>query len=142
MNFNELGLSAELLQAVADLGFETPTEIQEKAIPVLLGKDTDFGAKVRFVLSTEPVESDSETESTEEVTDATEMSTVPVSESPDSSETQPSDGQGRQPMVLWPFIVVLGVLVAGLGVLIFFIVRLLKKSGSEEGEDGEEEEEE
>ena len=100
------------------------------------------GAKVRFVLSTEPVESDSETESTEEVTDATEMSTVPVSESPDSSETQPSDGQGRQPMVLWPFIVVLGVLVAGLGVLIFFIVRLLKKSGSEEGEDGEEEEEE
>ena len=100
------------------------------------------GAKVRFVLSTEPVESDSETESTEEVTDSTEMSTVPVSESPDSSETQPSDGQGRQPMVLWPFIVVLGVLVAGLGVLIFFIIRLLKKSGSEEGEDGEEEEEE
>ncbi|MBQ6923740.1 MAG: DEAD/DEAH box helicase [Kiritimatiellae bacterium] len=42
MNFNELGLSGELLQAVSDLGFETPTEIQEKAIPILLGKDTDF----------------------------------------------------------------------------------------------------
>ena len=42
MNFTELGLSEQLLQAVADLGFDTPTEIQEKAIPVLLGKDTDF----------------------------------------------------------------------------------------------------
>ncbi len=42
MNFTELGLSEALLQAVADLGFETPTEIQEKTIPVLLGKDTDF----------------------------------------------------------------------------------------------------
>ena len=42
MNFTELGLNEQLLQAVADLGFETPTEIQEKAIPVLLGKDTDF----------------------------------------------------------------------------------------------------
>lgn len=43
MNFSELGLGEELLQGVADLGFETPTEIQEKAIPLLLSDDAgDF----------------------------------------------------------------------------------------------------
>lgn len=42
MTFLELGLSEPLLQAVTDLGFDTPTEIQEKAIPALLEKDTDF----------------------------------------------------------------------------------------------------
>ena len=45
-------------------------------------------------------------------------------------------------MVLWPFIVVLGLLLVGLGVLIFFIVRLLKKSEPEDGEDGADEEDE
>ena len=35
-------------------------------------------------------------------------------------------------MVLWPFILILSVLVIGLGVLIFFIVKLMKKSDSEE----------
>jgi ATP-dependent RNA helicase DeaD len=40
--FESLGLQENLLKAVTDLGFETPTPIQEKAIPVLLGGDRDF----------------------------------------------------------------------------------------------------
>ena len=40
MKFSELGLSDELSQAVADLGYESPTPIQEKSIPVvLMGRD-------------------------------------------------------------------------------------------------------
>ena len=40
MNFSELGLSPELLQAVTDAGYLTPTPIQEKAIPVVAsGRD-------------------------------------------------------------------------------------------------------
>ncbi len=40
MNFEELGLSAEVLRAVADAGYETPTPIQEQAVPyVLMGRD-------------------------------------------------------------------------------------------------------
>jgi superfamily II DNA/RNA helicase len=40
MNFADLGLSAEVLQAVADAGYTTPTPIQEQAIPhVLTGRD-------------------------------------------------------------------------------------------------------
>lgn len=42
--FQELGLNEALLKAVADLGFETPSEIQDKAIPVLLSDDTDIVA--------------------------------------------------------------------------------------------------
>jgi ATP-dependent RNA helicase DeaD len=41
-NFKELGLDAEILKAVLDLGFENPTPIQEQAIPVLLGGVNDF----------------------------------------------------------------------------------------------------
>ena len=40
--FEELGLKEELLRAIADLGFETPTPIQQKAIPILLSGTTDF----------------------------------------------------------------------------------------------------
>lgn len=40
--FSTLGLSAPILDAIGKLGFETPTEIQEKAIPQLLGGDRDF----------------------------------------------------------------------------------------------------
>ncbi len=40
--FEALGLNEQLVQSVTDLGFETPTEIQEKAIPVLLSGTTDF----------------------------------------------------------------------------------------------------
>lgn len=40
MNFNELGLSSGLVKAVLDNGYETPTPIQQKAIPVILeGRD-------------------------------------------------------------------------------------------------------
>lgn len=40
--FQELGLEEELLSAIGELGFETPTPIQEKAIPVLLTGVKDF----------------------------------------------------------------------------------------------------
>jgi len=40
--FNELGLSAGLVKSVEQLGFETPTPIQEKAIPMLLKGNRDF----------------------------------------------------------------------------------------------------
>ena len=36
MKFNELDLSSELLRAVLEIGFEETTEIQEKAIPLVL----------------------------------------------------------------------------------------------------------
>ena len=40
MKFLDLGLSDELSRAVADLGFKSPTPIQEKSIPiVLMGRD-------------------------------------------------------------------------------------------------------
>ena len=42
--FEQLGLNESLLLAVKDLGFETPSEVQEKAIPILLEKDTDIVA--------------------------------------------------------------------------------------------------
>jgi ATP-dependent RNA helicase RhlE len=37
MSFDSLGLSAELLRAVAEEGYTVPTPIQAKAIPVVLG---------------------------------------------------------------------------------------------------------
>ena len=40
MSFDNLGLGEELLKAVAEAGYSTPTPIQEKAIPiVLMGRD-------------------------------------------------------------------------------------------------------
>ncbi len=42
--FEALGLQKSLLDAVADMGFETPSEVQEKAIPILLESDTDLVA--------------------------------------------------------------------------------------------------
>ena len=39
--FQELGLSKELLQAIEDMGFETPSDVQSKTIPILLKKETD-----------------------------------------------------------------------------------------------------
>ena len=44
VTFNELGLENNILQAAADLGFEQPTEIQIKAIPLLLQDETDLVA--------------------------------------------------------------------------------------------------
>ncbi len=40
--FQELGLEDHFLQAVTDLGFETPSEVQVKAIPILLKNETDL----------------------------------------------------------------------------------------------------
>ena len=42
--FKSLGLNAELLKAVEKLGFETPTDVQDKVIPLLLEQDTDLVA--------------------------------------------------------------------------------------------------
>ncbi|WP_341215513.1 DEAD/DEAH box helicase [uncultured Wocania sp.] len=42
--FQELGLNNDLLQAITDLGFVKPSEVQEKAIPILLESDTDLVA--------------------------------------------------------------------------------------------------
>ena len=55
--FDHLGLSAEILHAVADEGYELPTPVQEEAIPVVLaGRDllaaaqTGTGKTAAFVL--------------------------------------------------------------------------------------------
>ena len=42
--FQELGLNQDLLNAVADLGFTKPSEVQEKAIPTLLAEERDLVA--------------------------------------------------------------------------------------------------
>ncbi len=42
--FEQLGLNEQLLDAIKDMGFETPSEVQEKAIPVLLEQDIDMVA--------------------------------------------------------------------------------------------------
>ena len=39
--FHDLGLNEALLQAAKDMGFEHPSEVQEKTIPILLEKETD-----------------------------------------------------------------------------------------------------
>ncbi len=43
-NFELLGLSKPVLRAIAELGFESPTPIQEQAIPVMLGGNQDVVA--------------------------------------------------------------------------------------------------
>ena len=57
MSFNGLGLSPELLRAVADQGYETPTPVQSAAIPLVLegrdllaGAQTGTGKTAAFVL--------------------------------------------------------------------------------------------
>ncbi|MBQ4914855.1 DEAD/DEAH box helicase [Maribacter sp. MMG018] len=42
--FEALGLEKSLLDAVSDMGFESPSEVQEKAIPILLESETDLVA--------------------------------------------------------------------------------------------------
>ena len=42
MTFKDFGLSGELQQAVAELGFEAPMPVQEEVIPFLLGEDGDL----------------------------------------------------------------------------------------------------
>lgn len=43
-SFNNLGLSPELVRAVSELGFETPTPIQLQTIPIILEESTDLVA--------------------------------------------------------------------------------------------------
>ena len=57
MTFEELGLSDEILEAIDYMGFEKATEIQEKAIPLILkNKDllgcaqTGTGKTAAFIL--------------------------------------------------------------------------------------------
>lgn len=46
MSFEELGLSSEVLRAVVEQGYDSPTPIQQKAIPVVLsGKDVMASAQ-------------------------------------------------------------------------------------------------
>ena len=46
MSFDQLGLAPALLRALADLGYETPTPVQQAAIPqVLTGRDMLAGAQ-------------------------------------------------------------------------------------------------
>ncbi|MDQ3523269.1 MAG: DEAD/DEAH box helicase [Gemmatimonadota bacterium] len=59
MRFEELGLAPELVRAVAELGYEVPTPIQQQAIPVaLVGRDilarapTGTGKTAGFILPT------------------------------------------------------------------------------------------
>jgi len=42
--FQDLGLNEDLLHAITDLGYTKPSEVQEKAIPILLEQDTDLVA--------------------------------------------------------------------------------------------------
>ncbi len=42
--FRELGLEGEILKGIKDLGFEEPSAIQEKVIPVILREENDFVA--------------------------------------------------------------------------------------------------
>ena len=42
--FKDLGLKSEIIQALTDLGYEKPTEIQEKAIPQVIASDQDLKA--------------------------------------------------------------------------------------------------
>ena len=42
--FQSLGLNPSLIEAIDQLGFTSPTEVQEKVIPTLLEQDTDLVA--------------------------------------------------------------------------------------------------
>ena len=57
MNFESLGLNRQILDAIKSLGYETPTPVQEQAIPVALDKkdvlasaQTGTGKTAAFVL--------------------------------------------------------------------------------------------
>tara|TARA_R110002049_G_scaffold3795_3_gene27487 strand:+ start:16475 stop:18301 length:1827 start_codon:yes stop_codon:yes gene_type:complete len=42
--FQDLGLNEDLLHAITDLGFTKPSEVQDKAIPILLNSESDLVA--------------------------------------------------------------------------------------------------
>ena len=41
-SFEELGLVPSILQAIAEMGYESPMPVQEQVIPLLLGEETDL----------------------------------------------------------------------------------------------------
>ena len=41
-NFTDLGITGAFIKALEEINIITPTEIQEKAIPILIAKETDF----------------------------------------------------------------------------------------------------
>jgi len=52
MTFEELGLNADTLAAVAALGYDTPTPVQDQAIPLVLeGRDVVAAAQTGTCLS-------------------------------------------------------------------------------------------
>ena len=70
MRFTDLGLSAEILRAIADQGYDTPTPIQAQAIPLVLaghdlmaaaqpgtGKTAGFTLPILQLISTRPAAS-------------------------------------------------------------------------------------
>ena len=42
IKFTEMGLNPEIQQAIQEIGYQNPTEIQEKSLPLLLSQDCDF----------------------------------------------------------------------------------------------------
>lgn len=51
--FAELGLAPALLQAIADLGYTTPTVVQRKAIPLAMGAGADSGRFIDLMVSSQ-----------------------------------------------------------------------------------------
>ena len=41
-DFSSLGIDSKLLEAIDALGFQSPTDVQQKAVPILLEKETDI----------------------------------------------------------------------------------------------------
>ena len=129
-------------------GKEAPAEnyanhvITKGAEPVTLLMDADRylilndGAVLHFVLEEEETETETYAPTSTEAVE-TEPVTDSASESAEASETEPAgeDPAKKPNMVLWPFILILSVLVIGLGVLIFFIIKLLRKSDDDENTD-------
>ena len=42
MTFSEIGLNKNIQKAIADLGFDTPTPIQQESVPYLLENKNDL----------------------------------------------------------------------------------------------------
>ena len=41
-DFSSLGIDPKLLEAIDALGFQSPTDVQQKAVPILIEKETDI----------------------------------------------------------------------------------------------------
>ena len=41
-NFKNLGIEQKLIESISELGFENPTPVQEKAIPLVLNDRSDL----------------------------------------------------------------------------------------------------